>query len=428
MSLTMRWAIGGGNTLESSRLEEGCVRYVRFLPRGPDDFPNIMCFKTRIHRSSRPEDASEDQNAGRDAIDYIAVSYAWGDPTPKHQIFVDGEPRLIAENLWQFLRQAEEDTELVSEWLWIDALSIDQTNAEERRHQVGIMSRIFSDASEVYVWLGQSRDEGDAAMSVLSEDSIQDYIYHQNRHLVRDSGSTLSARVDYIKSTGDYIEWVAGVSKAIVSLCQRPYWRRLWVFQELRHAVAIKIMCGEKCIHWETFSKLWSVMAELSALNGDAAETLRGSLATRMMTLRAKPIDFSLWNLLKETRNLECLDDRDRVYALLSVATQGHENIEADYRPDVHPVELACHILCNKYAKRPPSSTDDQSLDFEFLADVFRLSETDLFEHWHADGRARPASGRLHRSGRLLDSLPSWSAWARYHGRLAVINRLQNNK
>lgn len=63
----------------------------------------------------------------------------------------------------------------------------------------------------------------------------------------------------------------------------------------------------------------------------DASERLRQSLATRMMTLRTKPMDFSLGNLLKETRNLECADRRDRVYALLNFATQGHEDIEADY-------------------------------------------------------------------------------------------------
>jgi hypothetical protein len=83
-------------------------------------------------------------------------------------------------------------------------------------------------------------------------------------------------------------------------------------------------------------------------------------------------MDFSLWNILRDTRNLECADQRDRVYALLSVATRGHENIEADYSTNTPP-HLAHMILQNKYAMRPPRALDDVLMGCEFLEDVFRM-------------------------------------------------------
>jgi hypothetical protein len=107
-------------------------------------------FKTCIRRNLSHSDPSEHLNHSQDPFTYSAISYAWGNPTPKHQIFVDGEPREIAENLWQFLLQAKPQPEALSGWLWIDALSIDQSNPEERRHQVGIMSSIFRNACLVW--------------------------------------------------------------------------------------------------------------------------------------------------------------------------------------------------------------------------------------------------------------------------------------
>jgi hypothetical protein len=45
-------------------------------------------------------------------------------------------------------------------------LCIDQTDAEERRHQVGSMSAIFKNAGLVVVWLGVSSD---VAMRILQK-------------------------------------------------------------------------------------------------------------------------------------------------------------------------------------------------------------------------------------------------------------------
>jgi hypothetical protein len=123
------------------------------------------------------------------------------------------------------------------------------------------------------------------------------------------------------------------------------------------------------------------------------------------MTLRTKPIDFSLWNLLRETGNLECADQRDRVYALLSVATGGHEDIEADYNTKLTPLRLAHMILRKRYAIRPPGILNDVLMDCEFLEDVFRMDRGDMLRY-----RRHDAGGHNDSEVRTLwytnDSLP----------------------
>jgi hypothetical protein len=71
---------------------------------------------------------------------YIAVSYTWGSCTDTQEIIIEGQPYPVRKNLWEFLDRIWYGT---SDWFWIDALCIDQTNLSERNHQVNLMSRIY---------------------------------------------------------------------------------------------------------------------------------------------------------------------------------------------------------------------------------------------------------------------------------------------
>lgn len=144
------------------KLQAGYIRLVRVLPRPSSDSKAIVECETRIFASSM-------------GVPYIALSYAWGYPRLLHQITVDGRRRKIAHNLWQFLSQVNAKPTQPTCWLWIDALSIDQANPDEKRHQVDIMSRIFGRATAVLAWLGPAQRESDAAMRALSADSFHRY-------------------------------------------------------------------------------------------------------------------------------------------------------------------------------------------------------------------------------------------------------------
>jgi hypothetical protein len=52
--------------------------------------------------------------------------------------------------------------------LWVDAICIDQSNIEERNHQVKLMDLIYKNAKIVFMWLGEEADGSDLAMEILS--------------------------------------------------------------------------------------------------------------------------------------------------------------------------------------------------------------------------------------------------------------------
>lgn len=96
---------------------------------------------------------------------FDAVSYVWGESRPTSKIsFPDGSLPLFS-NLDTMLRRLR----LVDRprWLWIDAICIDQHNAQERSSQVRIMGRIYSKAEKVIIWLGEETETSGEAFKMM---------------------------------------------------------------------------------------------------------------------------------------------------------------------------------------------------------------------------------------------------------------------
>ena len=94
-----------------------------------------------------------------------ALSYIWGDLAHPNSMVVDGKDLRITRNLSCArlqLRRADRPREL-----WIDALCINQSNAEEKTQQVRKMHRIYSLASRVIIWLVESDSDSDLAIACL---------------------------------------------------------------------------------------------------------------------------------------------------------------------------------------------------------------------------------------------------------------------
>jgi hypothetical protein len=85
---------------------------------------------------------------------------------------------------------------------WIDFISIDQTNVQERNHQVQMMKQIYRNAESVSVWLGEEDKsaDSDVAMEFLS-----------TRELIRPG----------VSKTKSF--WTPQQRDAVLALCQRPY-------------------------------------------------------------------------------------------------------------------------------------------------------------------------------------------------------------
>ena len=100
---------------------------------------------------------------------YFALSYCWGTEKRSEVLQINDQPFTVTPNLLTglqaVLRYAEGEGRKC--YLWVDAICIDQTSDEEQSAQVPLMRQIYSNAKRVLVWLGSEADASDAIMSVL---------------------------------------------------------------------------------------------------------------------------------------------------------------------------------------------------------------------------------------------------------------------
>jgi hypothetical protein len=257
---------------------------------------------------------------------YEALSYEWGqsskdDPT----VLLDGWHVRIRRNLHAALLQIRDP--IHERNLWIDALSIDQANLNERNHQVRVMKDIYQSASRVIVWLGQPKDNSDLAMASFARKPTDSYSFGDDT--VQD--------------------------KAVIALCQRSYWRRVWVLQEFHNAQMYTVHCGNKSISafmFHTFlAHLCSsiggeVITRTAAYQHVIAKHGISQIQPAINTLRR-------WLLVCIKSGFQSTEPRDIVFAMLGIAQDcQNDEIIPDYNKPLLEVYIETVTFCQKTYSR----------------------------------------------------------------------------
>ncbi|SCV50382.1 uncharacterized protein FFB14_11403 [Fusarium fujikuroi] len=173
---------------------------------------------------------------------YTALSYVWGDQQNPHEIFIDGKPFHVGENLYTALLRLRqqisilgigattpEDFEdetldvikqhLISEsrFLWVDAICINQNDIAEREAQVKLMARIYQKADHVHGDLGRKEMTGGFELLHLMQKIIEAGERCQSqlppsREMYQEEGQTNSDARDNIMSAleSEYGKYQAG--------------------------------------------------------------------------------------------------------------------------------------------------------------------------------------------------------------------------
>lgn len=147
-----------------------------------------------------------------DAPSFDALSYAWGVDVVADPIIVNGEAVFVTRNLYEGLQNFRHGDH--AEYIWIDAICINQRDFAERSHQVTLMRDLFSMARVVHVWLGPSTPSMERTLYVLDR---------AGRRLSPDfeNAGLLPAEIDSVST------------EAFESIFANPWWNRLWVVQEV---------------------------------------------------------------------------------------------------------------------------------------------------------------------------------------------------
>jgi len=222
---------------------------------------------------------------------------------------VDGQHFEIGQNLFAFLfrfRKMQENCDQSQRnrlaWLWIDQLSIDQQNSEEKTHQVRLMGDIYRGSKLTISWLG-------------------------------------------FKYSG--------------SLKRHEYFSRVWIIQELVLSRKILLLFGlEDSVTWEEFIRGDLVEDERGELgpfsmsyNTGPIQRIRKELAESIRNLDGEP-GLHLCDILSYLTSLRSGDPKDQIYGLLGLVKTSERPV-IDYRKTVQQVFLdAAAIVLNSPAPK----------------------------------------------------------------------------
>lgn len=134
-------------------LEPGTVRLVHLHPAS-DLEAGVVCSLEHARLGGNPR--------------YQALSYVWGSQDDPREICLSGTTVLVTQNLYNALRRLRLQHE--TRVIWVDALSINQSDIAERNVEVQVMRDIYSSAYETLAWLDESLgEEGESRLSTLTD-------------------------------------------------------------------------------------------------------------------------------------------------------------------------------------------------------------------------------------------------------------------
>ncbi|KAI1376500.1 heterokaryon incompatibility protein-domain-containing protein [Hypoxylon crocopeplum] len=275
---------------------------------------------------------------------FEALSYVWGDQSdPEYITLYTGKGFLwstsrenvgvlpIGKNLAAALRQLRRKSRKRA--LWCDSICVNQNDLAERAREVQRMAHIYLHTDKVVAWLGPEADDSRLALEKLMLTGSQ--IVSKGWDAGMATWSTASKSDErYIKSDVDFPfspqEW-----QAIERLIDRPWFKRLWVRQEIALAPSATVRCGNAQISWTLLKNATICLAQKlprPKLEEDRLTRYERNLEN-LDSLTHANAGMSNTDVIALTRNCECLDDRDRVYGVLGILAKYSDRalVSADY-------------------------------------------------------------------------------------------------
>ncbi|KAF2003415.1 HET-domain-containing protein, partial [Amniculicola lignicola CBS 123094] len=235
---------------------------------------------------------------------YEALSYTWGVPNlvlPLHCL--DGSQVCVTENLDRFLRRLR--LKIDKKWLWADAACINQADGAEKAVQIPLMVDIFRGAKGVLAWLGSGENGGEEAV----------------RRLVQLSRCNVNSSVQDSVDQGMSFD-SADFKTTMSVLINLPWFKRMWIIQEVVFNQDVTLICGTAEMSWVRF---FASLNAFKRLLGDhyvfdhiqriVSLWLRHSIVHE---LQHSAHEEGIMELMTTFGQYHCSDERDRIYALFS--------------------------------------------------------------------------------------------------------------
>jgi hypothetical protein len=237
----------------------------------------------------------------------------------------------ITYNLWTALRRLRLNDR--SRLLWVDAVCINQSDDDEKSSQVRMMGDIYRGAARVLRWLGRADNQNIGALEDFIEAILASKRLKHSANDLRPYGQLSRENINAYK-----IPPTTSVSHpreytGFWYVASNPYFRTLWIIQEVALAKKALLFCDYWYITWESFVEAFDFLYK--ELNLFGSWETRGannfiyplsSTATRISSKATPP----LLHLIYIHDHSRASDPRDKVFGLKGLAADAAD-VEINY-------------------------------------------------------------------------------------------------
>ncbi|CAH0058620.1 unnamed protein product [Clonostachys solani] len=310
-----------------------------------------------------------------DPAEYFALSYVWesdqyhprsyGDGTRRAgHLLVDSVRLEVSRNLWFAIEQIRQDENTVR--IWVDAVCINQTDLDEKAWQISLMSRIYQQASQTLIWLGEGSSLTQLAMDFLGDltrkkfheevKALEEYCqkhFTATPHILPPSIDDWSFCRVWTDKDSRLAKW-----DHLSSILSLPWWGRRWVIQEAFFSKKPVVILGKASVPMDKFAELATWHAQYLSVTRDVQVLVKELFRKcpfyyllrqwktyrRDISIHRAPLP--VWLTLSRDFNQSIL--RDFIFGVLSLASARDQlNIQADYWGSDHMVfiRLFIHLI-----------------------------------------------------------------------------------
>ena len=274
--------------------------------------------------------------------DYSALSYCWGDPVFDQELICEGKTFLITAQLSAALRQIRllsPDQRDFWQPLWVDQICIDQRDNRDKAQQVQLMRRIYSQATRVFIQLGDEAEFTEAALDLANKIWTYQEALRQGR-----------AAADANKLIMFWTDETRSQLKGLGELITRPWFRRMWIIQEVATCKHRTFMCGSTSkgamfFEWELvqsiimevgladYFTIKKIMQVSESRWHETNHSIRNLFSTLQNAINRVENDMppSFVELLRQSQGFDATDERDKLYALLGLCRDAKDFPDIDY-------------------------------------------------------------------------------------------------
>lgn len=295
----------------------------------------------------------------------------------------------------------------------MDAISIAQTDLEEKARQVLMMSEIFEKSRHLTIWLGEPNDRKEETMCARIHERFLAYEFNTGEYFLDE----------------DELE-------TLQQILLRRWFRRRWIIQEaLVSAVSVMPLfrLGTHTWNWEFFSVIverakptdvveWFLKLVQPASSDYNLMPYGRPSQPSLLGPTKRILTQTLFQCLHTFDRAECYDPRDKIYSLLSITYGVGHSIQVDYTSSVEAVytglaqdyiiadeayieDLLAMSSCRRAQSPLASWIPDWRIPIHYRSDKHQEALETYMKKWRPSGLVRQGRTTMDRNSIIVQDL-----------------------